>query len=386
MNPPRINRGFPWRAGNRFDLLINGDTFFPAMLKAIDGAERRIQLEMYLMASGAVADRFIKHMTAAASRGVKVQLLLDAFGAMGLDARDRERLLKADVQLAYYNPLHLRKLEKNLFRTHRKLLLVDDVVTFVGGAGITDAFIGPRAWRETMVEVKGPVVADWAILFRHNWAYWTQTETPPTPPTPPRFDDGLPGRVACNKGEAHGEIKRDFILRLRRARRLAWTSSAYFVPSRKVRRELRRAARRGVDVRLLLPGPITDHPAVRYASHRYYARLLRHGVRIFEYQGRFMHTKVALVDDWVSIGSSNLDRWNLRWNLEANQEVDAAIFAHKVEAMLRHDLDHSLEIAYDQWRQRSPLQRLKERFWGKFDLRLARLSTRGYQQPPPDDQ
>jgi len=384
MTPPRLNRGFPWRTGNRFDLLINGDAFFPAMLEAIDRSEKSIQLEMYLMASGRVADRFIEHMTAAASRGVEVQLLLDAFGAMGLNAYDRDRLLQADVQLAFYNPLHLRKLEKNLFRTHRKLLLVDDAIAFVGGAGITDHFVGERAWRETMVGIQGPIVADWVEVFNNNWAWWTRTEPLPRPDPPAPFEDGLRGRVACNKGEMHAEIKRAFLNRLGRVKERAWIATAYFVPSLKVRQRLRRAARSGRDVRLLLPGPVTDHPAIRYASQRYYSRLLRHGVRIFEYQRCFMHTKAALVDDWTSIGSSNLDRWNLRWNLEANQEVEAASFAARVASMLEDDFAHSKEITYDEWRERTRLQRLKERFWGNIELRLATFSSRSSDHWPPN--
>jgi len=383
MKPGPTSPHFPWRSGNRFELLINGDAFFPAMLVAIALAERSVCLEMYLMESGRIADDFIRRLVAAAGRGAEVRLLLDDFGALGLSKRDRTRLQAAGVGLAFYNPLRVFKAGRNLFRTHRKLLLVDDTLAFVGGAGITDQFAGEGAWRETMVQIRGPVVADWRQLFEHNWAYWMESTPPPPPPLPAALAQGQRGRVACNKGESHGEIKRDFLHRLRQARRRLWLATAYFVPSRKVRRGLRRAARRGMDVRLLLPGPLTDHPAVRYASHRYYARLLRHGVRIFEYQASFMHTKVTLVDQWVSIGSSNLDRWNLRWNLEANQEIDDPRFADKVGEMLDADLERCREITYEQWRRRSRLQRTKEWFWGKLELRLARLHLHDRREPPP---
>jgi phosphatidylserine/phosphatidylglycerophosphate/cardiolipin synthase-like enzyme len=155
-----------------------------------------------------------------------------------------------------------------------------------------------------------------------------------------------------------------------------WLATAYFIPSTKLRRALRRAASRGVDVRLLLPGPITDHPAVRYASRRFYARLLRYGVRIFEYQGRFMHTKVALADDWTTIGSSNVDRWNLRWNLEANQEIEDRGFAAQTLAMLQEDFTHCEEILYREWHRRSRLQRLREWLWGKVDRWLMQWLPR----------
>lgn len=379
---------FPWRDDNDFHLLINGRQFYPAILAAIEAARHYIRIEMYLVSSGTVADQFIAALSAAARRGVRVELLLDAFGAQGLSTRDRRRLQQAGVALAFYNPLRFgQRLVANLMRTHRKLVLIDDTQAFVGGAGITDDFVGRHAWRETMVEARGPVVGDWLTLFLHNWRYWAQTETPPAiPPRPLESRRPMRGRVSCNRGESHAWIQRSLIKRLRSARERVGIASAYFVPSRKVRKELRRLAQRGVDVRILLPGPVTDHPAVRHAGQRYYARLLRHGVRIFEYQQFFMHTKLTLIDDWCSIGSSNLDRWELHWNLEANQEIADAGFARVVTQMFLDDLRDSREITYESWRKRSALQQAKERFWGSFDLWSARWSNRRRVVPPPRDE
>ena len=151
-----------------------------------------------------------------------------------------------------------------------------------------------------------------------------------------------------------------------------WFASAYFIPSRKIRKSLRRAAIRGTEVRLLLPGPITDHPSVRYASRRYYARLLRYGVRIFEFQGRFTHTKMVLVDDWYTIGSSNVDRWNFRWNLEANLEVESKESANEARRILLDDFENCDEIHYKIWVNRSRVQRFKEWLWGKVDIWLTK--------------
>ena len=155
-----------------------------------------------------------------------------------------------------------------------------------------------------------------------------------------------------------------------------WIATAYFIPPWKIRRALKKAVRRGVDVRLLLPGPVTDHPAVRHAGRRYYQRLLRHGVRIFEYQPRFLHQKVIVCDDWVSLGSANLDRWNLRWNLEANQEVSDAGFARATCAMLANDFNDAVECRYETWRRRPWRARLPEWLWGMVDRLLERLSRR----------
>ena len=147
-----------------------------------------------------------------------------------------------------------------------------------------------------------------------------------------------------------------------------WFATAYFVPRWRIRRALKRAAKSGIDVRLLLPGPITDHPAVRYISHRLYGQLMKNGVRIFEYQPRFFHAKSVLCDDWVAIGSSNFDRWNLRWNLEANQEINDEVLARQVKEMFEQDFSNSLEFSYEQWRQRKWFKRLQQWLWKQVEI------------------
>jgi len=381
MDRQRLHKySFPWRAGNRFTLLLDGENFFPQMLRAIDAANSHVLLEIYLFESGHVADRFVASLRRAASRGVVVKLLLDAYGAHGLQAKDRERLLEARVDLRDYNPLRIRQWLGNVFRDHRKLLVVDGTTAFTSGAGITDQFQPPRdparAWRETALEVRGPVVADWQALFLRNWAQHTgETLALPAVSTDP-LPGGMAGRVVISSALANQDIKRSLYTRVRRARQRVWIETAYFVPSRKVLRALRQAAGRGVDVRLLLPGPYTDHPAVRHAGRRFYGRLLKNGVRIFEYQPRFLHAKTVLADSWVSIGSSNLDRWNLRWNLEANQEIENESFAAEVTSMFENDFAHSSELHFRLWRQRPLRQRLRERWWGQVDAWIESIGRR----------
>jgi phosphatidylserine/phosphatidylglycerophosphate/cardiolipin synthase-like enzyme len=147
----------------------------------------------------------------------------------------------------------------------------------------------------------------------------------------------------------------------------AWVMSAYFVPSRRFRKALRRAARRGVDVRLLVPGPRTDHPWVRQAARRFYGKLLRNGVRIFEYQPRMLHAKMILCDEWVSIGSSNLDRWSFMWNLEANQEIADRRASDAAAALFVADFAASRQLSRRYWRERAWLDRLRERIAGTLD-------------------
>lgn len=365
---------FGWREGNRFELLVDGAAFFPAMITAIDAAERHVLFENYLISSGKVAARFVDALTAAAARGVQIYLLLDAFGALNLSRADRQRLQASEVQVRYFNPLRCGQLLRNLVRDHRKLLLIDGQVAFVGGMGITDDF-GPetsKPWRETAVRIEGPVLQDWQAVFTAEWVRATRRPLELPAASTTRAGDS-PGRVTITGGFKRLEVKRSLIKEIRSAERRVWLATAYFLPSWKIRRALRRAATRGVDVRLLLPGPETDHPSVRHAGRRHYAQLLRHGVRIYEYMPRFLHAKTYLCDEWVAIGSSNMDRWNLRWNLEANQEIRDPRFAAAVAKMFKDDYKNSRAVDYETWLRRPWYLRAQEWLWGQVDIWLERL-------------
>ncbi len=372
---PQPKYRFPWRSANRFELLIDGDQFFPRMVEAVEAARRYVWLEMYLFESGSVATRFVDAFLAAVERGVSVKLLLDDFGARGLSRYDRTRLAGGGIEVVYYNPLRFGKVFDNFMRDHRKLLIVDGEVAFVGGTGIADEFNPPtdpeRRWRETVVRIEGPVLSDWQSLFIDVWQPRGAGFLPPSV----RYGHGnsMTGRVTIARGPASQEVKRSLLKRIRSAERRVRIATAYFIPPWKIRRALRRAAQRGVDVRLLLPGPCTDHPAVRRAGRRFYSRLLRAGVRIFEYEPRVLHSKTSLCDHWVAIGSSNMDRWNLRWNLEASQEVDDQDFAAQVEAMFAADFERSIECVYEEWLRRPWSVRFSEYVWGRVDLWLNRL-------------
>ncbi|MDH5300757.1 MAG: phospholipase D-like domain-containing protein [Gammaproteobacteria bacterium] len=371
---------FGWRDGNDAELLCDGEIFFPRMLQAIDQAEQEVLLEMYLFESGQVADRFISSLCRAAQRGAQVYLLLDDFGCHALKTADRDHLRRAGVRLHFYNPLHYGRLRRALFRDHRKLLLVDGALAFVGGAGIADEFDalvhGKLAWRETMLALRGPCLQDWRQLFIEAWRQCSGDISLANDFVVQTFADRFQGRVSPSSGQYGQEIKQTLMKRLRAAERRVWIATAYFVPSVKLRRALARAARRGVDVRLLLPGPQTDHPSVRHAGRRFYYSLLRAGVRIFEYQPRFTHAKVQMCDAWVSIGSSNIDRWNFRWNLEANQELEDESFARQVAEMFERDFAASRQISLEHWLRRPWYRRWLERFWGRIDVWLDRWMHR----------
>ncbi len=255
---------WPWREGNRFTLLEAADQYFERMIQAIDDAQSYILLEMYLVESGVLAGRFVEAFVRAAQRGIAVRLVLDGFGSLGFAQADRRRLLDVGVELRFYNIVHLRKRLHNFLRDHRKLMIVDGTVAFVGGVGLTDEFgvTGPPGWpwRDLVTEIHGPVVSDWQEAFGRTWRRSGGAELPPAPTLEP-IPDGARARVVLSEAWYRSELANAVARRIGSANGRAWIMSAYFVPSRRFRKGLRRAARRGVDVRLVVPGPLTDHPA-----------------------------------------------------------------------------------------------------------------------------
>lgn len=377
-------RIFPWRGGNRFELLLDGPAFFPRMLAAIDGARQQVEIELYLIEDGRCSERLADALCRAAERGITVRGLFDAYGAAGLGTVLRERMLAAGVQLRWYNPLRWRRGMRNFHRDHRKLLLVDQCLAYVGGTGSTDEFWLPdearSPWHEVMVEIEGPLVGDWQQLFEQLWHArfsWRPSHQPVALSLPecPPAGVGL-GRVAYANAAQHRDIVLSLLRALKGARQRVWLATPYFLPTWKIRRALRRAAARGVEVRLLLAGRNTDHPPVRFAGQRYYPKLLRAGVRIFEYQPRFLHLKMVLVDDWVSVGSCNFDHWNLRFNLDANVEALDPGLTQAVAASFIDDFANSREITLDDWRQRPWWRRTQQRLWGWLDRLAVNLLDR----------
>ncbi|WNL41679.1 phospholipase D-like domain-containing protein [Halomonas sp. PAMB 3264] len=367
-----------WRDGNRFTLLPEAAVFLPNMLETIDAAEHYVLVELYLMESGELADRLSQALIDACARGVKVYLLLDGYGAMGLENADRTRLMQGGVALAFFNPLGLHSLARNLSRDHRKIVVVDGRVAFTGGFGAVDEFL--KAWYEIAVRVEGPAVADWEALFRRLWRstltrHDKQSPRPALAPrlAPPHFEDGAFGRVMPARGYRYQAIRHSLHAQVRGSKTRLWLCTPYFVPTFALRRRLARAARRGVDVRLLLPGQKHDHPGVRYAGQRFYQALLKAGVRIFEFQPTFIHAKFVLVDDWVSIGSCNFDHWNLHYNMEANQEIRSPAMAEEVQALFERNFAASDEVDAHAWASRPWPQRVREWLYGLLDAVVTRL-------------
>jgi phosphatidylserine/phosphatidylglycerophosphate/cardiolipin synthase-like enzyme len=349
------------------------------MLEVVGSARDCVAINLYLFESGVCAEHWIEVLCALGRKGVRVYLLLDDFGCLKLDAGDRDRLRSAGILIEWFNPVRMGRGFANFLRDHRKMVWVDGRVAFTGGFGFTDDFDpdvrGEGHWHEVALEVDGPCIGDWADAFQRDWLR-VSGHAPLLSPVSKPVSDGSPGRVALNRLGHRRETRRSVLVWMRHARQRVWISTAYFLPPVRLRRELVRAARRGVDVRLLLPGPATDHPSVRRLGWRYYGRLLRNGVRIFEYQPRCLHAKVLMCDDWVSIGSSNLDHWTLRWTLDANQEIVSSELAQQVVGMFVMDFSESIEQSLASWRGRPMWHRIQERLVGWVHGALTLLSVR----------
>jgi phosphatidylserine/phosphatidylglycerophosphate/cardiolipin synthase-like enzyme len=368
-----------WREGNHFALLPEAARFLPAMFEAVGNARESVLIELYLMESGRLASAMIEALLKAAGRGVTVMLMLDGYGAMGLSSDDRERLEAGGVALRFFNPLSWHSLARNLTRDHRKLMVVDGRVAYTGGFGVVDEFLD--AWYEVAVRIEGPVVADWVRLFSRLWdSSLTQGSGEPTlvrnlatTMAPHEDYSGMRGRVVWGQGYRYQAIRHSLQRQVFGARHHIWICTPYFVPTFSLRLKLAQAARRGVDVRLLLPGEHNDNAGVRYAGQRFYGRLLRAGVKIYEFQPTFIHAKFSLADNWVSIGSCNFDHWSLHWNLEANQEVEDRRFATEVAGLFERNFASSRQITRKDWAQRPRWQRLKEWLFGGLDGLLTRM-------------
>lgn len=305
-----IRNPYPERGGNGFRLLAGADAFLPAMELAIHRARHYVLFEQYLISSGSVADRFIDAFAACLQRGVPVYMLIDHFGARGLSAADRQRIQAAGIELLFYNPAYLSHFFRGLPRNHCKVLLIDGELAYSGGAGITDDYAteGPTLpWHDLIVEMRGPVVADWQSQFINVWQHWSdQITLPETTPSvtdlseinlseinrseikPPETDAGKignqSGTLSLSLRGRRKFIRLSLLAQVQSASERIWLGTAYYLPGHRMLQALRAAKKRGVDVRLLLPGKINDHPAVYHAGRRYYHNLMRHGIRIFEYQ------------------------------------------------------------------------------------------------------
>jgi len=327
--PGVVDIEYGWQGNNRVELLENGEAYFPRVFEAMRQAKTEILLETFIVFEDKVGDELKEVLIAAAQRGVRITASLDGFGCGELSTGYLAALSEAGVRIQIFDPApKTLGIRTNWFRRlHRKIVVVDGTIAFIGGINFSAdhlADFGPEAKQDYSVEVQGPAVADihhFALLQSGRPArakYWWQRRRQRRSELAFTDHDGQVRLVYRDNGEHPTDIEEVYRQVLRTAQRRVVIANAYFFPGYRLLREIRNAARRGVDVRLILQGQ-PDMLAAKLAARMTYDYLLKSGVQIYEYCDRPLHGKVALVDeDWSTVGSSNLDPLSLSLNLEAN--------------------------------------------------------------------
>ncbi|WPG37758.1 cardiolipin synthase ClsB [Variovorax sp. EBFNA2] len=343
-----------WTGGNRIELLENGEEFFPRVFEAVRQAQREVIIETFILFEDKVGLALHAAMRAAALRGVKVDLMIDGFGSPDLSREYLESLATAGVKVRVFDPgQRFLGQRLNVFRRmHRKIVVVDGVRAFVGGINYSADHLldfGPKAKQDYAVELAGPIVAEIhqfvlrAIALGGKGAGWFRRRLKQAPPAEQLQAAGEADAIFVTRDNRRhtNDIERHYRAAIRAARERIVIANAYFFPGYRLIKELRRAARRGVDVRLILQGE-PDMPIVKTAASMLYHHLLHAGVRIYEYCDRPLHGKVALMDDrWSTVGSSNLDPLSLSLNLEANIVVRDTAFNNVLWERMDQLMQHS---------------------------------------------
>jgi cardiolipin synthase len=353
--------------GNAARLLKNGDEIFPVMTRAIREAKVSVNLETYIFKDDKAGELFTDALIEAAKRGVEVRVLLDATG--GKAGKFFDRMKDAKVNIRIYRPVRLWTIHKIGKRTHRKILVVDGAVCYTGGLGIDARWLGdarnPEEWRDTMVEVTGPVTGQMQAIFGEDWTYTTgeilagDKQYPRIPPA----GDVQAQAIKVSRGDSSSLAKMLYYVAIQSAEKSIYIQNAYFVPDKQVREALVAAVKRGVDVQVMVPGKHIDIPLIRSASRGHYGELLEGGVKIFEYTPTMLHNKVVVVDGIFStLGSINFDARSMAKNAEESLAFYDAGLASKMIEMFDDDKKRCLAITYANWKKRGFGTRVAETF------------------------
>jgi cardiolipin synthase A/B len=344
---------------NELEVLTNGNNFYEAELAAIRTAEYTINLEAYIFHRGEIAKRFLYALLERAQSGVKVKLIIDYIGSFSLFKRYLKELIRAGGRVEWYHSLRPALLPQINNRTHRELLIVDGKTGFIGGAGIADQRYKPSKrntrWRDTVVRVTGPAVASLQSVFAQNWLRVAGEIL--TSPEYFDFGRGSGGSVGItvNSTPAAGSTRARILFQtlIASAKQSIYISTPYFLPDRSAQRAIARAVReRNIEVKILTPGPHTDHFLTRESSRRLYGPLLKHGVQIYEYEPAMIHVKSMVVDGlWSVVGSTNFDHRSFEVNDEVNLAILDPAIAVRISEDFHCDLKQSRQVTYKEWRE-----------------------------------
>jgi cardiolipin synthase len=360
--------GPPLVAGNKITILTNGDEIFPAMLNAITSAKQTITFETHVYWSGDIGKEFADAFSARAISGVKVHVVLDYLGAFSMDNSLIDEMNESGVEVELFHPVRWWTAARINHRTHRKILVCDGTVGFIGGVGIADPWRGnarnPDEWRDNHFMVEGPVVAQLQRAFvdnwltTHAWVLHSEEYFPPLAEADSTFAQVF--KSSPNEGSADARLM--YTIALAAARKRIRIGTAYFVPDEQVVEALVAAAERGVEIDIIVPGPHLDVRIVAPASKRVWGQLLKVGIRIYTYMPTMYHCKLTVIDDlWVSVGSTNLDNRSFSLNDEANLNVLDERMAMALNKQLDEDIDRSQPYTWEMWRARPWMDRFRER-------------------------
>ena len=348
--------------GNRVEVLQNGDGFFPRLLADVAAAEESIHIESYVWWKGEICRQVAEALSARARDGLEVRLLLDAVGSSPGEPAVLDGMEEAGVRLTYYHPFELRALGRLNQRTHRKMAIFDGRVGYVFSHGFAaeweGAGDGPRNWRDTGARLEGPVVGRVQAVFARNWMEET-SEVLFGERYFPDLEEA--GDVTCQivSSTPSGGVSSVSILHklmIAAADRELLIQNPYFCPDNDLTRMLVAAAGRGVRVRIMVPGPVTDSPIVQHAGHWQFTRLLRAGIEIWEHQRTLIHQKVLVVDGlWCHLGSTNFDERSFDINSEISLGILDEGIAAELSRAFEADLAHCRRLELRAWRRRSPL-------------------------------
>lgn len=364
--------GAPVGVGDAYTVLRNGDEAFPAMLGAIERARSRIVFESYVVKDGEIGARWAAALEAAAKRGVTVRVVLDSIGS-ALSAKTQDGLKAAGVQVLWFNPVRFWQLEETNYRTHRKALVVDGEVGFIGGMGIVDQWLGHAEdkahWRDTQFQIVGPSVRALEASFHENWLESGGQSAPALDPELPAQETGARSIVVrSNATSGASNIKLLYLLAIAGARKTIDIHSPYVTLDPSSRWCLDEARARGVRVRLLAEGDGTDAMPVKHSIRHQYQDLLDAGYEIAEYQPTMMHVKALIIDGVFSlVGSANFGNRSFEVNDEITVAVADAELAATLTSQFNDDLLHSKKLDARTWKdQRSMFGKAQEYFWSFF--------------------
>jgi len=374
-----INADSPLVLGNKLVLLQDGPATYQAMFVAMRKARDHINLETYIFEDDEIGKQFAELLLERQAAGVQINLIYDSVGCLHTPKEFFERLRAGGIQILEFNPINPLTGNKKEWllnnRDHRKLLVVDGRIAFIGGINISASYSsGPSAksakkkgtnivgWRDTHLQIEGPVVAEFQKLFMDTWM--KQKGEPLAQknyfPKLGKQGDEIVRAIGSSSADPHSLIYLTLLSAIDNAEQQIHLTNAYFAPDPQFIKALIGAAQRGVEVKLILPSH-TDSWAVFYAGRSHFSRLLRAGVKIYERRGAVMHSKTASIDGvWSTIGSTNLDWRSFVHNNELNASILGRDFSSQMDAMFAKDLAESDAVDLDRWEQRSLLFRLKE--------------------------